>query len=171
MVLATDSWEKINEYVLDLQARVDSKIWDQLFENSITAYFIDKLKSENWGVCYEKDHYFLGSIRLPKKIITLRAELTPCQRDLTLFHELAHLTHPFLRNPTPLNGGPFGEESIEAIVEWFARKARANPKLLKHAVLSFGLEPYVYDQASYRAFNDLVPQLSFHFLDRYLLMD
>lgn len=171
MAAEWDSWEEINWYVSRLVNGTSPVIRDKIYQSSISSAFIDGLIHKGWRVEYEQDHFFAGSISLPPETkITLRDNLTPYGRDKTLFHELAHLRHPVLLSSRsgPLKT-PFGKDDIETIVEWLGRKVRADPELLRYAIVSFGLQPQVYDQASYAAFRLVKEQLSFPFAeDNYL---
>ncbi|GEM_PF-2112921 len=165
MLTVNDSWSEIEQYVLGLEKRTDQEIWQVLHQSKISTYFIDRLIGKRWKVrCdYDKSSHFFGGIDKDLPIIHLANHLAPHQRDITLFHELAHLRHPILLSSlVDIRVTPFDKNEREIIVEYLGRKARANPELLRYAVLSFGLEPHIYDQASYAAFG--VPeQLKFPF--------
>ena len=158
-------WEKINSYVLQLR-ETNSRypIWRAIEEFPLSKDFIDGIVEEGWRVIYEPDFFFLGGItHPPEKNIILKAELKPYQRDRTLFHELAHLRHPLLLSYQTANDQKQKCER-EVIVEWLGRKARADPGLLRHAVLSFGLDAYIYDKSSYQAFQGIKGQQCFSFM-------
>ena len=163
-------WEEIISYVAKLR-EINPKllIWEELEEKLLSENFIDELISQGWEVFYRENYLFYGSISpLPKKEITLRAGLQPYQRDEALFHELAHLRHPLLlSHQTARNHQE--ETEREIIVEWLAKQARANPELLRKAVVSFGMRPKVYDLSSYHAFNDLVQQPSLPHMDLFYI--
>jgi hypothetical protein len=76
------------------------------------------------------------------------------QRDKALFHVLmpAHYGVWVSAAESHDDGTPnlFSQDN-RTIVEWLARQARANPKLLNLAINLFELQPQVYDGASYLA--------------------
>src|SRR3989344_2484545 len=164
MITVNDSWPEIEQYVLELEKRTDQEIWQALHQCKISKYFIDRLVGKKWKVLYNSDTILVGSIHVTEPIIYLADHLKPHQRDITLFHELAHLRHPILLSSlVDTRITPFEKNEREIIVEYFGRKARADSELLRHAVLSFGLEQHVYDQASYAAFRLTPEQLNFSF--------
>ncbi len=105
--------------------------------------------------------------------IMIKEDSSPYERDTTLFHELAHLHYSPPDNLATIfvSRDNLSYKQMEASIEWIGRKVRADPTLLRHAVLAFGLEPYVYDQASYQAFNNLVRQPALPILESFLMMD
>lgn len=165
MVTVNASWSEIEQYVLESEKRTAPDIWRAIHQSKISKYFIDGLIEKKWKVLYNSSTLFVGSIHKTKSIINLANYLKPHQRDITLFHELAHLCHPvLLSSRTDAKMTPFGEYEREIIVEYLGRKARADPELLRHAVLSFGLEPKIYDKVSYVAFTGIKGQQCFPFM-------
>lgn len=84
--------------------------------------------------------------------IVLKKNVEPFKRDISLFHELVHAKHIFAGIYTPSLDPE--DENFESVVEYYARVYRADPRLLKHAVLSLGLEPHIYDKPSFEAFRE-----------------
>ena len=122
---------------------------------------------KKWKVLndYGNTTTYVGGIDKLHPIIHLADYLKPHQRDITLFHELAHLRHPILLSSrTDTRMTPFGEYGREIIVEYLGRKARADPELLRHTVVSFELEPKIYDKASYVAFTGIKGQQCLSFM-------
>lgn len=157
MIHVHSPWRELDNYVSALRLKdQNGMIWQEIKDNPISTTFIDGLRKERWKVRYDciED---LGSCDYENKIILLSSLFRfvfPFERDITLFHELAHTRHPTLLNS--VLHSPVPDPQQEVIAEWLGRKARAEPELLRHAILSFGLKPEVYDQASYRAFKDLI---------------
>lgn len=163
------SWEELNTYVSILLRRVpymdiwgtprfDRDIWRRIILEPFNPDSIDRLTRQGWKVVLddlESDGYALPRVRE----ILLNRRLGLYQRDLTLFHELMHAWFgDELGGKNHVMDHKLAEES-EAIAEWLARQYRADPELLRHTVLSFGLEPGVYDCISYEAFYpDLIKQ-------------
>ncbi len=165
MVTVNDSFRKIEQYVLELEERTSPAVWDQIYQNPISTNFIDGLVEQRWKVWYNSDRNFTGSFSESAHIIYLADYLKPHQRDMVLFHELVHLRHPIiLSSSVDARMTPFGKNSREIIVEYLGRKARADHDLLRHAVLSFGLDAQIYDLPSYKAFKDVKEQQNFSFM-------
>ena len=124
------------------------------------------LKREGWQVRKEKLETLLGVCHRPEKKVTIKQELRGFQRDVTFLHELNHayLGPTFKDVPAILQKEEVHEACIRSIIiEWAARRARANPRVLHSAVLTFDLEPQIYDHASYCAFHNLEQQMTFAF--------
>jgi len=172
MVGAHVPWLELDFFVSDLRIKKPYlQIWPGIERNPPSIASIDVLLEHGYVVEERPLNLLLGTIEYPK--IVLQTSLDPYERDKTLFHELAHLHHPVLLCLGDSYSYFSEREQLqrEAITEWLGRKARADPELLRHAIVSFGLEPHVYDQASYRAFKDLVKQPASPFIDNVLLMD
>lgn len=158
MIDVTDSWAKIEDFIETFQTiERYNVIWSEINQKPISLDFINKIRTNGHRVEYQSfpEHHF-GEYDRRSKLILLNEALQECpyERDVTLFHELAHARHPFSLND---NRWLKYEErqQREIVAEWLGRKARANPELLRHTIVSFGLEPRVYDLASYYAFQDL----------------
>ncbi|MBU0456810.1 MAG: ImmA/IrrE family metallo-endopeptidase [Nanoarchaeota archaeon] len=132
-------------------------------DNPITVESIDALAKKGWYVQFKSLCSSLKGGIVENKIL-LKENLSPYERDKTLFHELVHIHYPtYLSCKSERALSLFTELQIEAITEWLGRKARADHLLLREAIKSFELEPQVYDQASYRAFRIVKEQLAFPF--------
>ena len=176
MVTPLNSWKEIEKYVLFLHmCKPEQGVWQGINDYPLSVSFIDELVQKRWKVSYRSSFRKNFGVCCPdSRRIILAGSLKddPYQRDKTLFHELAHARHPnFLGTNRELFLPKKEYAQRESITEWLGRKARADPELLRHAVLSFGLEPQVYDQSSYRAFNDVLKQISLPLFDYCLLMD
>lgn len=117
---------------------------------------IDDLVQNKWRVHLGNEDVF--ATYYDDKVIIVREGSTPYERDQGLFHELTHACY----GRDTLNdedGWSKGGRDLNAITEWAARRSRANPWLLKHAVTSFGLEPQVYDRSSFIAFDPRASEL------------
>ncbi len=139
--------DKFFKSALHAHKRFNADTMDYLINRGITISFEKSLKGDGLLRSDFKDKFW----------IIIKEGLKSFERDCTLFHELIHAcflsTNRFL---------PFGEKEyfeLEAIVEFNARKLRANPELLRYTINSFRLTPEVYDLASYKAFPHH-PQLS-----------
>lgn len=132
-------------------ARLDKfPIYENFGKDTIDYFIRNKTK-----VIFEDSLTAEGKLRFSPLIgfkIEIKEGLNAFNRDCTLFHELVHACF--------YSAGAFRicrEEEyfkLEAIVEFNARKLRAQPELLRHAINSFKLTPQVYDLASYKAFPD-----------------
>ncbi len=140
-------------------------IWKEVQENPISKSFIDQLLTESWRVKYLDTGFISRGISYDQEIY-LANDLTPLKRDITLFHELAHLRHPILLS-SRFAANEKEKCEREIITEWLGRKARADPELLRHAVLSFSLEARIYDKSSYQAFQKIIRgQQCFPFIEQ-----
>lgn len=157
------SWEKINSYVLNLREKKPQyPIWRAIERFPISKDFIDQVIKDKWKVVYKDLTGIVGGVTRENEIYLARY-LAPYPRDITLFHELVHIRHPyFLSSQTTNNRQEKCEREI--ITEWLGRKARTDPDLLRHVVLSFGLDAHVYDKPSYEAFQGLRGQQYFPFM-------
>ena len=98
--------------------------------------------------------------------IVLKKNVEPFKRDISLFHELVHAKHILAGIYVPSLDPE--DENFESVVEYYARLYRADPKLLRHAVLAFGLEPAIYDKTSFEAHKkDQEGQLLLDFTEKY----
>lgn len=168
------SWTDLDSYVNSVRSINSSwDLWTLLDREPLTVESIDFLVAEGWRLEEHGLSAYHGLCMLRTKLIQINSNLSAYERDKTLFHELAHAWYS--KFGILLNGIVSPVEEI--ITEWIARGLRATPKLLRQAVLTFGLEPFIYDSASHQAFH--VPpaesQLSFQFynpkIDLELLMD
>lgn len=149
------SWKELDAYITNERGNSYSSIHPLLTtikEKPFTRDSLDQLLREGWDlrfvVCVN-DGY---CIHYRKRII-LDRDLCSYQRDFTFFHELVHAWY----------GTAFSENSWDnpcqsptlknAVVEHTARQLRADPILLKKAVLKFKLTPFIYDRSSYLAFH------------------
>jgi hypothetical protein len=164
-------WKEIEAYVAGLQKNYGISFWEEIKDKPITTEFIDGIIKNGWKVFYKEGFVYAGVVTKDNKIL-LRDTLTPIKRDITLFHELAHIRHPVLLSSQGIESHRIKCER-EIITEWLGRKARADPELLRYAVHSFELQPHIYDLASYKAFKGLDKQLDFYFVENTysLLMD
>ncbi len=157
-----ENWKNMDLYVSETREKYPGlPIWEEIREKPITVESIDE-KIKGGLVVITRPMYFHGSVSFSGEIL-LREGLDPFKRDITLFHELAHLHHPILLSWDSPNY--LGIEK-ETITEWLGRKARADPLLLRKAIYGFGLEPHIYDKSSYFAFSK---QFLFPFAENDLL--
>jgi hypothetical protein len=179
----TDAYERTYAEIGARVARIREtypqwEIWGLISSRPITTNSIDSLILEGWAVGFSDN----SSCHYQEKNITLLIDLeqyeNSYQRDVTLFHEIAHAWYGDALDDRLLRGARCHDD--RTIAEWLARQKRAEPELLRYAILSFGLAPQVYDRASYEAFAgqaDLDLQLVFPFAQEYyerlkpLLMD
>ena len=149
------SWTGLQEKISKIRDSYpqNRQIWTTIHYAPITTKSIDKLISK--GITlevlenkFEKHEY--GRYSSTSKKIFLEAGLDGYERDTTLFHELVHAWYgkDLYDNDIAL----FPDDN-NAIAEWLARQLRSNHKLLRYAIMAFGLEPQIYDRASYMAFS------------------
>ena len=143
------SWKSYQDLV-DVLSDIPRIHLNSMGKNPITIKSIDKLIIEGWEVSYIKNKLtvLLGGLIPDQKKIVIKSTLTPYQRDLTLFHELAHIHYPYSKS----NDNTYRYKWNEIFIEKIARDTRINPELLRHAITTFGLEQHIYDEASYQAF-------------------
>ena len=155
-------WDELNSHVQDMVKGYynrDSIPDDDLLairnlfkaiqdESKITTKSIEGLVNEGWIVIsdlsfkpgYDAFGYAFGH---PIKEIILTKGLYGYVRDLTLFHEVVHAHFLHKDKEELVTTG-----LCEYLIEWKARQLRADPKMLKKAVLSFNLEPNYYQDKS-----------------------
>lgn len=133
-----------------------SRIFGRLKHEPIIKETIDKLIMEGWQIREGDD----SRLDTKRKIIYLEKGISDYERDVALFHEISHI--------------PYGNDLYDAfaslrigfdaerneITEWLARQLRADPELLKHTILAFGLEPRIYDKISFLAFHPEAEKVS-----------
>lgn len=161
----TATWEELEKYVNLRRVSNSRSVWLDIDYRPVTPDSVDTLVKRcklnvlplnGQGVCMPD----IG-------LILLSDRLDNYERDIVLFHELVHCHYPALND---VKDSPYKDEN-GVITEWLARKARANFKVLRHAILGFGLEPRIYDLASAMAFYpphvDFIRQLAFPFAQKY----
>lgn len=150
------SWSELEEYIGCCKNNDYYFFERTLAQNPVLPGSFEKLVNQGWNVKFrEMNHY--GITLLCSKEIFLRQDLqnNGYERDKTIFHEFAHVFYDISSSGTSLRRD-------DAIMEWLGRQWRANPLLLRHGILAFGLEPKIYDKASYLAFRKQ-EQLEFPF--------
>jgi len=168
-----DSFEYLKEIVNRHKAAFPNrKVWSQINENPLKTESIDRLVKKGLKVIM---HNF-GSVYSGKSnLIKIENRVKGYRRDAEFFHELCHAWYG-----KELDDYCYNEQSPfriylsmcnNIIAYWIARQLRADPGMLRHAVLSFGLEPQIYDMASYLAFSenpaDLNRQETFPFAEEH----
>ncbi|MCH7850721.1 MAG: hypothetical protein IH845_03715 [Nanoarchaeota archaeon] len=164
----------------DLDCRVNrlmevhkrSKVWSMIDDNPFGSDSIDDICSAGWEIHYKEFRRTMGIVMPKLKSILFKNNLNGYVRDVTLFHELVHV-HYGMRGDYLYDAGSefYSGNGLNVyengqIVEWIARKSRANPEMLGYVIEKFGFEPQIYDRASFLAFNGLIDfekQLSFPF--------
>jgi hypothetical protein len=164
---AKASWVELNAAAVEIYTHKD--ISDAIGLNLLTVGAIDKVISEGWRVQAEQGYVLLGGLDIDHKRMMYRESLTGFERDVTIFHELAHLHHdPLLRS----RKSRLDPVDIELLAEWLARRYRSDPALLRQMVVGMGLEAQVYDETSYRALNGVYVQLVMpSFYEGYVMME
>lgn len=135
-------------------------IWQMIKTKPITTNSIDYLVETGWSVILNNIE---SSCNTNKKIIKLEKGIDNFQRDKFLFHEICHAWYGEELSDRWL---AIYEYDNRIIAEWLARQLRANPKLLRHTIFAFDLEPKIYDKISYEAFSNPA-QLVFPFAEIY----
>ena len=155
------TWNELDNYINSIKSIDPHKnILKMAITCPIDNSSIDALIAEGWNFEFS-DKWKLGGCNRYLKIIELTPSLTHYSRDKVLFHEIVHAWYGDYLND---RFGFYADEN-NAIVDWLARKSRANPKLLRHTIDSFGLERQIYDYPSCKAFADfdIDDQLEFPF--------
>ncbi|MBI2148391.1 hypothetical protein HYU23_01825 [Candidatus Woesearchaeota archaeon] len=158
MVSCHASWRVVGGYVWNrMNILKEVGILTLIEDNEKAVSWINSLVDQGWAVVekpIQSDGFQLTNI----KRIYINSELRDYNRDITLLHEIVSTF--------------YGDKiKDEIVVEWIARRIRADPKILRQAIRGFGLEERVHDKASYQAFNpytcDLDRQLEFDFARGY----
>ena len=155
LIVAMAKFDDLDRRVARIKTKIPRLV--HVIEGSITTNYLQGLVEEGWEVEWDKDlkiHYAVIP-KGEKKILLSPSKIrTAYQRDIALFHEIAHIYGGDLLHA-------YHEEFKEPIAEWFGRKWRADPDLLQCAITSFGLKPYSYDYPSSQAFPEQITQLYF----------
>lgn len=160
------NWNELESAIAQIRkrplspARKRDSIWRSIENNPITPKSIDQLISEGWKLTTVPLSYSKAfCLPPPDKKIVISTDLEGYQRDKALSHEVCHACYLYelddslrARNLGMFFGFLFGQEN-QIITEWLGRQLRADPKLLRHVVLAFGLEPQIYDKSSFEAFH------------------
>ena len=140
-------WNELEKYVFETE-----KYRHIVEKPKITCGSISELFDQGWRVNMTEMSSTSGLCIFSHKRIVLGKNLIEYLRDKVLFHELVHAHYPVVLNDLL----PSGEKLIRSgVVEYVARTLRANPEILKHTIEVFGLEPQIYDGASFIAFSSL----------------
>jgi len=161
-------WNTLDSFVNSVKEDEKvGRILRRFKRNPITKKSIEKLVTDGWRVLFKKI-FFDGVINAKNQIIIDSTYFDdPYGRDVVLFHELVHIFHPekiFRRAGFP-EWSSSNPNYQELLVEWLARQSRAKPTLLRSTIISFQLQPVIYDRVSYLAFNNS-RQLTFSFIDK-----
>lgn len=152
-------WNELDAYINSLRETQPSRmVWGTIRDKKLSINSIDQLIKDGWEVWELELDATLGLCLDRIKKIFLKRNLEGYKRDKTLFHELVHAWYGDELKDVD---GTYAKEN-NAIVEWLARQFRADTGLLRHAILSFDLRPYIYDRASHESFYP--GQLSFQFV-------
>lgn len=147
------SWHNLETCVTELQAQGHNPLLFSLIrEKPLTPDSIDEILRQGWKImltgipcrCASQCSY-------RTKTIYLDEGLEPYERDKALFHEIAHAWYGLTATMDDENLGEYGTKN-NALVEWACRLSRANPEILRRAVIGFNLTPRIYDRASSQAF-------------------
>jgi len=144
-------WAELDAAVAKIrQETLYARDWSKI-DDSFTRGSIDILVQSGWKlfVDFRGPGAFCSPVR---KEIGLPKSLGGFERDTALFHELVHAWFGDELNDAARRYF-MRERQNNRITEWLARKLRAKPELLRHAVTTFGLEPVIYDSSSYLAFS------------------
>jgi len=123
-------------------------------DKELTTEAIDELAANGWSIDFITNYVLVGGISKEDRKIKIRQNLVPYERDITLFHELAHI---FFGDDLNRHS----DDTEELVAEYFGRKWRSDPTLLRHTLQTFGLQPVVYDYISQIAFPEEPGQLCF----------
>lgn len=155
MVNLLDSWESLNAHVLGEISRGDyfvKKIFASVDRKPFQPDSLDQLQREGWKIHLEQLGFGNGMTINQRREIKLEESLSHGDRDLVIFHELMHAWYGQCLDDSVMALSSTLIAVNSTVAEWLGRKYRADPLLLRKAVLSFGLVPNIYDKASYLAF-------------------
>ncbi|MBR9676786.1 hypothetical protein GOV04_01480 [Candidatus Woesearchaeota archaeon] len=157
------SFEELSTIVSSIQGDWHyNSVFAMIDNNPLTRASIDDILEDGWKVEFTPLPFQLAGIDWKLKLIKIEKQYQSPKtridcyvRDVTLFHEVIHIHYE--KHGDMLADATFFDITQErrvngAIVEWLARKSRANSKLLKKAVKGFGFTPLQYDIASLEAF-------------------
>ncbi|HLC58281.1 MAG TPA: hypothetical protein VJI68_00300 [Candidatus Nanoarchaeia archaeon] len=175
------NWMELNTHVLELQKKESGRIiWQLIRDHPLNQRAIVELVSKKWKVRVSDNlkQSKIAGICFKNGGISISSGLEGYSRDNTLFHELAHAYYGLYGEDLPDEYAmPFFSYQNKihydnnGIAEWIGRKARADPRTLRAAINSFGLQPFIYDYGSYMAFAkdavDFKRQLRFPFAPNY----
>ncbi|MDP3728882.1 MAG: ImmA/IrrE family metallo-endopeptidase [bacterium] len=152
------SWKTIDLYVQHDHQK-NSLFWEKIDVRPFTCGSLDQLITLGLQVEFLKLEGAYGYARsqdketIPRKYANIQIHnlLRPYNRDKTIFHELMHVWHGY-----SLDDGFDKKEHVQKIntirVEWLSRQARADAELLRHTLTRLRIKPWIYDKASYDAF-------------------
>lgn len=169
--LPSDStWKDLEEFVSHIRSkRFNPRLFEAIERHPMRTDSIDIILFSGLKFVLDPSLNTEAVIRIgakEKKTLYLNGNLTGYIRDKVFFHELVHLFYGELSSdvwiPFELSSTePYELETIalynRAIVEREARRLRAQPEILRHAINSFKLQPCVYDVASQQAFPEVAP--------------
>ena|SRR3989338_157754 len=154
------SWEDLSRYVEYIRENSHRSVWELIREEPFDFEAIDDLIRYNFELKFyaglsDGNVYFQSrdNDRRDGGIIYLNSNLKGYLRDKVFFHELVH-AHYGDELSDAVKKTPELQNHNNAIVEWLARHHRTNPILLRHALLSYGLDIQIYDLSSFHALYD-----------------
>ncbi len=145
-------WEKLDDIIKAAEKRDNRTIWKEIKHRPLDEESIELLVSDGWTLRVINSTNGEGYCHFIDKQILLANGLYGYERDKVFFHELAHAHFGQEINDGMGSIANYRGEN-NAIAEWVGRKVRADPRVLRKAILSFGLQPHIYDKSSYEAFH------------------
>jgi len=162
------SWELLNTVYQKIRHKPnesypqrEADFWKKIESHPLTPASIQQLIKDGWRLYYATPGSHYGGAQFKSKSLFVDISIDPYERDKILLHEFVHIHYgKNLLNDSLQIDGHYNKLRHEnrVIVEWLARQYRADPQLLRAAVLCFGLEPKVYDKASLEAFPEYGPK-------------
>lgn len=148
------SWKELDKWVYGYRAAHQERhIWWLMEHDPLNSQAIQKLVSGGWKLILADMKPGSGRCSEKEKIIRISAKAVGYQRDEPLFHEMIHAHYGKALDDNNLTNVVSWNEDL-AIIEWLARIYRSDYRLLKSAIETFDLTPFVYDKPSYFAFEN-----------------
>lgn len=166
------SWERLNTIVQALLTGKNYKwLYSHINDDPFTTAAISKSLKKGVKVAYVKySQPDTASLHQDGSgfLIEISVALNPFEHDVSFLHELVHIYHhPHLQDVSDVRHDSTTCYNNNAITEWLARKARADPEILRLVYNLLQRPPCIYDRASYEAFSNQVQQKEFDFMKAY----
>lgn len=145
-------WRKLCAYVDNLRRtnQPNKETWNWVKSSSLKEEIV-RIKESQELILLREDW---GAASINDRVIRIPRDYYYFTRDVSLAHELVHAIAGKEERKLLSDGDcstPIQEQN-NAIVDWLARKLRANKRVLYEIVTQFGLSPHIYDRISLETF-------------------
>ncbi len=148
------TWFDLKNFVQQ-DRRYVGRLYKRFEQRPFTSESFEELKERGIEIKFVSTKDYLGQVEIfpnGSSIILMKEGIFGFERDVTIFHELMHVWYDPMLDDSPNLKNEQRCLSNEARTEWLARRARAQPELLRIVIEGFDLKPEVYDKASCLAF-------------------